>query len=269
MHVGVDPADEAGRVVRTLEAAGYQVTERTDAREFVALVLERADGRRAVRVISSRGVVVALDSHEPDGVRLRHGNVGLIHFDADRGHDVDGDGRPELVLTSGDDEPPCMTIVRIGADGRAMIASVQAEVLAPGACPTGLEDVDGDGVREVLVELRWPQLSLDEQVPAVRAPLLYEEGAWRAAGMPPVYEQRERAWREAALEEARRAPDVPRSLRLAVELAALAHLSEAPLAAQVERFDRALDELTLTAAQAESVARIRDVIRRGWRATEP
>jgi hypothetical protein len=266
MRVGVDPVDEAVRVTRTLTEAGFQVTQRAEGDGFVALAMARSDGRRAVRVISSRGVVVALDSHEPDGVRERHGPVRIVELDADRGYDVDRDGHPEVVVARGEDGPPCLAIVRIADDGRATVAPTDAEALAPGACPTALEDVDGDEIREVLVELRWPQLSLDERVPTLRAALVHDDGAWRATGMPVVYVQRERARRERALAESRDELDVPTAVRLAVELAALAHLTGASVAAQVERFDRALAGLVLSREEVDRIATIRAVIGAGWQA---
>jgi hypothetical protein len=270
MRVGVDPAAEAARVAGTLRDAGFEVRQRAEGEAFVALAFARPDGRKAIRVVTRRGVVVALDSHEADGVRERHGAVRLVALDAERGHDVDGDGRPEVVVARDADGASCLAIVRLAADGRATVAPTDAEALAPGACPAALEDVDGDDVREALVELRWPQLALEPRaVPSLRAALVHDDGAWRASGMPVVYAARERRRREEALTEARRALDVAEAVRLAVELAALAHLTGASVAAQVERFDGALAGLVLTEAQLARVEAIRAVIGAGWQADAP
>lgn len=270
MRVGVEPAEEAARVRATLTGSGFEVARRLEGEGFVALGFAHPEGRRAVRVITSRGVAAALDSHEPDGVRTRHGAVRLLAPDEGDGHDRDGDGLAEVVVARDAAGATCLAILRVGEDGRVTLAPTDAERLAPGACPSALADVDGDGTPEVLVELRWPDLTVEgmEAPPSLRAALVLDDGAWRASGLPVVYARRERARRLSALEAARRGFDVPAAIRLAVELAALAHLTGASVAAQVERFDEALAGVVLTRAQVDRVAAIRAVIGGGWRAPE-
>lgn len=266
LRVGVDPVEEARVVEGRLTESGWGTAQRVEGEGFVALAFEHPDGRRAVRVVTSRGVAVALDSHEPDGIRERHGPVSLVELDE---ADVDRDGRPEVVAARDQDGGRCIAILQVGGDGLVQVAPTDAEELAPGACPSALEDVDGDGVREVLVELRWPELALDEAAPTVRAALVADEGAWRATGAPVSYLERETERRLGLLARARQRLDVAASARIAVELAALAHLGGASPAAQVRRFDDALAGMVLTEAEQARVAEIRAVLAAGWRAPEP
>src|SRR5690606_26313548 len=143
VRVGTDPEREAEAVARGLEAGGYRATQRIAGDGFVALAFVReADDRRAVRVITRIGVAVALDSHETDGVRIRHGAVRLIETGA-RGDDVDLDGRPEVVVARDGEEGTCIAVIRIAEDGRPSAPAIEAEALAPGRCASSLEDVDG------------------------------------------------------------------------------------------------------------------------------
>ena len=265
IRVGVDPVEEAARVEETLTRAGWERTRRIDGEGFVALAFARND-RRAVRITTSRGIAVALDSHEPDGVRLRHGAVSLIEGDAS---DLDGDGRVDVVVSREEGSERCLAVLRIAEDGDATVAPIEAEALAPGACASELADIDGDGVVEALVTLRWPDLAIDGQVATLTAVLVLEDGGWRAGPMPVAYVEREEASRRDALMAARAARDVPSAARLGVELAALAHSSGAALSAQIARLDAALSGLVLTETQAAEVAAVRAVIAAGWQAPTP
>ena len=111
MRVGVEPEEEAVEVEAALREAGWTRTQRRTGDGFVALAFERGE-QYAVRVVSRRGVVVALDSHEPDGLRERHGRVSLPEPPRS---DLDGDGR-EDVLVARDDATGerCLAVVRRG-----------------------------------------------------------------------------------------------------------------------------------------------------------
>lgn len=264
LRVGVDTEDEAAAVERQLTSGGFTRTTRLTSPRFVALAFTREDGKRAVRVVTSRGVVASLDSHEADGVRERHGAVRLLELDGIE-HDVDGDGAPEVVVARDEASRVCHAVLRIDQEGRAIAVPDDAAELAPGGCVTGFEDVDGDGTMEALAGLSWPELALDG-VPRVDAVLVAHEGGFRARGAPVVHQTREREQREQALQAAHTRLDVAEALRLGVELAALAHLDGAALDAQVRRFDRALSGLVLTRGQLVAVRRARRWIAAGWRA---
>lgn len=263
MRVGVDPRQEAARVEQGLTDAGWQTRARVEGEGFVALGFQRAE-QRAVRVITRRGVAASLDSHEPDGVRERHGPVRLV----DGTLDVDRDDAPELTLARGDGDDACLAIVEIDDEGRVTLMPDDADALQPGSCVTALEDVDGDETPEALALLRWPELALESEVAEVRAVLTLEDGGWRARGTPTEFGEAERTGREERLTQARAARDLDAALRLAVELTALAHLDGATVPRQVERFDAALSGLVLTEPARDAAARAREVIASGWGAAE-
>ena len=170
VRVGTDPEREAEAVTRGLAAGGYRATQRIAGEGFIALAFVReADDRRAVRVITRIGVAVALDSHETDGVRTRHGAVRLVETGAS---DVDGDGRPEVVVARDGEEGTCIAVIRIAEDGRPSAPAIEADALAPGRCASSLEDVDGDGAQEAIMELAWPALAIaPTEIPALRVAL--------------------------------------------------------------------------------------------------
>lgn len=265
LRVGVDPSGEASLVVEALEGAGFALTQRIEAPAFIALAFVReSDGHRAVRVVTRVGVAVALDSHETDGVRVRHGEVRLVEPDGED-HDLDGDGRPEVVLARAQDDHDCLAIIRLYEDGRARAARIEAENVAPGSCASALRDVDGDGRLEAIVELEWRALALsDASVPSLSVALAASEGGWRAGAMPAEYEARERASRRAALADARARLDVASANRIGVELAALANLAGAPLAAQVRAYDEALAGLVVGQSVLDRVRAVRAYIAAGW-----
>lgn len=265
LQVGVDAEAEAEAVERQLTSGGFTRTTRLESPRFVALAFTREDGRRAARVVTSRGVVASLDSHEPDGVRERHGAVRLLELEGLTDHDLDGDGSPEVVVARDEEGRVCHAVLRIDEEGRALAVPDDAAELTPGGCVTGFADVDGDGAFEALARLSWPELALDA-VPRVDAVLVAHEGGYRARGVPAVHQTRERESREQALQVAHTRLNVPEALRLGVELAALAHLDGAAIGAQVARFDRAMQGLVLTRGQLVVVRRARRWIAAGWRA---
>lgn len=265
IRVGVDPEREAGAVVRGLTLGGYRPTQRIEGDGFVALAFVReADGRRAVRVLTRIGVAVALDSHETDGVRVRHGAVRLVDPGVDD-HDVDGDGRPEVVVARDDADGTCIAVIRIAEDGRASAPPIEIEEIARGRCASSLEDVDEDGRLEAMAQLTWPALALtDRETPSLRVALAARDGGWPAGAMPLGYEEREREARRAALAEARARLDVAAASRLGVELAALANLAGAPLASQAQRYDDALEGMVLREHERDRADAIRAYIASGW-----
>src|SRR5690606_14814769 len=107
------------------------------------------------------------------------------------------------------EEGTCIAVIRIAEDGRPSAPAIEAEALAAGRCASSLEDVDGDGGLEAIMQLTWPALAIVEaQVPALRVALPARHGGWPAGPMPIDYERREREVRAAALEQARARLDV-------------------------------------------------------------
>ncbi|MGF1467909.1 MAG: FG-GAP repeat domain-containing protein [Sandaracinaceae bacterium] len=265
LAVGVEPTEEAAHVAAMLAELGYREVRRVEGERFVAVELVTADERHAVRVVSTRGVVLALDSHEPDGVHLRDGPVELV---ATVATDLDGDGAEEVAVRLWDRarERHCLALVRIDGEGWPSPVTLEAGRVQRDACAARVSDVDGDGRAEVLVDLRWPRLALEGgEVPSLAVPLLPGDGAWRAVRAPATFTTEEAATREVALERARAAADVARAHRLGLELAALAHLRGEPAAAQLEAYDGALQGMVLPGAAVPAVDHARVLIAEGWR----
>src|SRR5687768_12724717 len=95
--MGVDPEREADAVVGTLNRGGYVLERREIISSAVVLELRNSEDFRAIRVVTTRGVALSLDSLEPDGMRARDGAVRL--FDLEQA-DVDRDGRDEIAIAT-------------------------------------------------------------------------------------------------------------------------------------------------------------------------
>lgn len=119
--VGVDPESEANAVTRQLEAHGYYEVRRLRGSTFTALGFApvRGDAEAGrVRVVTSRGISLALDSSEPTlltpGRTLR-----LLDFPYGDSRDVNRDGDAEVFVR----EQPlprgesCLRVYRVRASG--------------------------------------------------------------------------------------------------------------------------------------------------------
>ena len=238
LRAGVDPGVEATRLER--QYRGFRREVRIDARTFTALSM--VDGSRSlVRVVTSRGVALAVDAPEEHG-RTR---VGLLEgFPAD----LDGDGQEEVLVFADDPalDRRCIAIVRI-EDGVAREVRLSLDELDGDACVEQLADVDDDGRAEALVVVRFTELALGT---APRIVVPFGGTDWARLDRPELRE-RERAARSRAWETWEEA------YRAAVELAALAD------AEPVGAFDAALEAWAPTPAREAQCERAREVIA-GW-----
>jgi hypothetical protein len=259
----VDPQAETAALRRRLTAAGWGLTavrSGTTSRAFGA----RRDGDpplSLVRVVTARGVALALDSHETDGFRLRHGPVEVR---VELPPDVDGDGAEEVLVRRGDG---CLEVYRVLEGGFVTPVATEAARVDRDACPTRAADLEGDGVLELLVPLAWPELALDASaIPAIEVPLTADGGAWRAGRPHVAWLAAERAAREAALEEAVRRLDRAAVQRAAVERAALAHLAGASLSRQLADYDADTGRVVFGEAEVPRLDRTRERVASGWAA---
>ena len=260
--VGVDPELEARAVAHNLGEAGFRIERTVRVDGAVGLELRTEDDRRAIRIVTSRGVVSARDSLAEDGVRERDGRVRLVELER---ADVDADGSVELAIER--EDTGCLELVRIAPDGRASGVRLGAGALRTGACVTALRDVDARDGLEAIVTLAWPELALGERAPSIDVPLFAREGAYEYEPPPVSYLGAERERRTAELEAIRARRDLAEANRLGVELAALANLEGASFISQAEWHDRALAGIVLDAAQRTRVAEVRAFVVSGWRDT--
>jgi hypothetical protein len=119
--VGVDPEAEANAVVRQLEQRGYYEVRRLRGSTFTALgfaPVKHDTGAGRVRVVTLRGISLALDSSEPT-LLTKGRELRLLDFPYSDSRDVDRDGDPEIFVR---EEPlptgePCLRAYRVRATG--------------------------------------------------------------------------------------------------------------------------------------------------------
>lgn len=248
LPVGVDPAAEADRVAAGLARAGYAVVGRRTGDGWAAVAL--ADGERsAVRVTTRLGVRVALDAGPGD----TFDRLALFEPPAGR-DDLDGDGRPEIVLEARDRrfDRRCLRLLRVLDTGRVAGVPVPA-ALAPGeVCLVGL--VPGPAGVSPFAVAHLPDLAR-AAVPFVEVPLGFRGGALVPAAPGPAraFWDRAAGARREALAAARAALDVETFYRLAVELAVLERLRGAAGEATARAFEARFADLVLTPSRRASV----------------
>jgi hypothetical protein len=115
LRFGVAPDEEAHLAVEPLLRAGYRLVARQDGHTFVALELRRGTEDRAIRVITRRGVALALDALEPNQVVVRDGRIELVPHP--RPFDLDADGREDLFVGAEHRDHLCVLPLRVDEDG--------------------------------------------------------------------------------------------------------------------------------------------------------
>lgn len=166
LRAGVNPSAEATRLER--QYRGYRRTVRIDAETYSAFAMEDR-GQSLVRVVTERGVALAVEAPEEHG----RSRVGLVDG---LPPDLDGDGHEEVLVFADDPalDRRCVAIVRI-EDGRAREVRLQLPTHGD-ACIESFADADGDGTAEAIVVVRFGQLALGS-APSVN--LVYGAPAWR------------------------------------------------------------------------------------------
>jgi hypothetical protein len=265
LQVGVDPAVEAEAVAAALSRAGFRVRTRVDGDRFTALsFVHRQDATTAIRVITSRGVALALDAAGADAP------LDLLAPPERGDHrarlDVDGDGHDEVVVRATDAAlaRDCLQVLRISEDGVVRDIPARGD-LPSGPCIETLHDVNADGAADAIAVIRFPDLARDH-VPSLAVPLIVRDGSWSPAGRAAaVHFDDQRTARRSALATARDQVDVEHAYRLAVELAAIERFTGADTPAQIAAFDTALSGLVVDEPQSRAIAAARAAIAAGWR----
>ena len=263
LRVGVDPIAEADAVLSALERAGYRRSRRLEAPAWSAFEARRGP-LRAIRVITARGVALALDSHEPDGLVPRHGAISLVEPSSAGAHDVDRDGADEIVIGAEIEGRTCLLPFRVDAEGAVSPRAPDLRSLGPDVCIEALRDVDGRGDVEAVVVLRAPSLRR-AAMPSVEVPLEFDlEGIARVGTTPVGHLESERARAAEALRVALEAPDPESIYVLAIEAALRARGAGAAVVEQVEAFDRTLARAVIPRAMVADIVRARATVEGGW-----
>lgn len=266
LELGVDARAEAAAVAESLARGGFTLRRRIDGADVVGLVFDGPGGATALRVVTKRGIALAIDEAAAEGGPARR--LDLV-APGGAARDLDRDDRVELLVSVHDvlTEQTCLGVVRVARDGSAREVPLEAGWLAPDACAGSLVDANADGTPELAVVARFPLLAI-EATPRITVPFGGRRGTWAPLSPreAPAFFERERRERESALRDARARLDLADAHRLAVELAALARLAGRDPAGQVAAFDRALLGLVVTEPQAQAIARTRAFVYRGWSA---
>jgi hypothetical protein len=117
--LGVDPNAEVDALARQLETSGFTIVRRLHGQHFGALGAASADGRPVkVRVVTARGIALALDPNERDLTQPPR-RYALLPPPSSETHDADGDGFEEVfvhVLPEAGDAP-CIRVYRVRDSG--------------------------------------------------------------------------------------------------------------------------------------------------------
>jgi len=273
LRFGVDPDQEANAVIESQKERQYRLAQRLVGKHFTALgFMDRGGRSSAVRILTLRGIGVALDSR-PQSALQAVTRYALIAPPIKDTHDADKDGFEEVFVEERTPNESCLRVYRIRDVGAVDRVVVDAQVLGQRVCPRSAIDLDGDGVVELWTEVDLRGFPIvGAAAPRLSLPLWADQHRFVArAGT-----QAQRAWvagervqREAALQRARAQLDVGTCYVLAVELAALVYLERGDPTAQLAAFDRALTGLVLSPPQAAAGSKARARIYTDWNVPEP
>jgi len=251
--IGVDVDTETRAVTDNLTSRGFVLGSSQSGEGYRAFGASHPDGRTLVRVVTRVGIALALDVpvHErDDAIRLR--TVA---------------GISDLVVTRVDSalDRECSALLRPAPDGRVKGVPIELDYFGDGACVEEIRDLDEDGHPELLTRL-FAERAFGDGVPEVPGVLVAHDGGYRRAGPEDcqVFWDGEEARRRSETDEARRALDVPRALRIAAELALLARGRHGSMTAQVMAFDAAMAGLVLSPEEARGAGEARRYIADGW-----
>ena len=259
LRFGVDPDAEAKQVVAHFERAGRRKQVQLRGRHFTALGFVDARGEpAAVRVLTARGIALALDSREGDA--LQPAQAFNLLAPPQEGHDADADGFEEVFVLRRQGGRGCIEAFRIRDVGFVDPVSIEPGALQ--GCAQELADVDADGVLELLVMLRYPIEGLSE-VPQVHIPLFAADHRFSPNPEHPAFADFvavQRAARQGSLSTAARSGQGERALRIAVELAALEAFSQAPSPDPLAALEQALAQAALAPELEPLADTVRDVL---------
>jgi hypothetical protein len=265
LRFGVDPRDEANTLVKSYAEKSERLALRIMGQHFTAIsFIDRSGRATRTRVVTARGIALALDPGPlPLEPTLRY---ALLGNPIPNTQDADGDGFEEVFVEQRSRRETCLAVYRVRDVGFVDPVPVNFSLFGAERCPNTVMDIDHDGRAELLADV--PLLDFE-----LAAPPMLRVALWANRhryvlrdenGRQANYVAQQEAEHERALEEARAAHDTQASLRLAVELAALARLLDRPTADQLSRFDDALAGLGLAPRDKARAAQARAQIAADW-----
>jgi len=243
LAVGVDPSVEAHTLETSLAASSYRVTSEVTGEGWTAFAMTREDGASLARVVTHRGVVVAVDELPTPLAPAR--GVLSVEPSPPSGTDVDRDGTSDVVLARQERDRRCLMMLGIDADGGGHALVVDAANLASDLCVEDVRDVDGNEAPEAIVRVRARSLAR-QAIPVADLPLERDAtGVYRRVDPAERFVADERRTRAARLAIARAAPDAEAVYTIALELALVAYAAGEAPDAQVQAFDDAMSGVVL------------------------
>jgi hypothetical protein len=240
--VGVDPAAEMQAVTDTMQAHGFVVAQRVETPHFIAVALNSEEAS-ALRIVSTRGVVLALDSGTQDNV---------LTLDPRTGSDLDGDTLADIVLVRAEATRTCLALARVHADGYLETVATDTTGLEGATCIEALRDVNDDDHIDALEPMHASELGFDASITVALTRV--DDGSF---ALHPedvsTYFADERARREALVMLAVDAANQHALMRLAFELAWLERitLADGDTSRIARAFDTAIGHLPLSPALSE------------------
>jgi len=262
---GVEPREEAERVAAHLARAGFEEAARAEVGGVIALAMVRpADRLHAVRIITPRGVTVAIEAApEPTGPDTAAAMRGTLVLDPRSGSDLDGDGRSDLLVVRSEPARSCWLVLAVTNAREVEPLGVDTSDLDRDLCLEDLRDVNDDGTVEAIVGVRATSLART-RVPRAELPLERDEaGTYRRVPPAVSFLSRETARLDAALAAARAEGDAEACYTLAIERALLLRAAGRSVEAQLSAFDEAVAATVWTEGLGEALDAARLAIASG------
>ncbi len=153
LRFGVDTNEEANAVIESQKQRNLQLAQRLLGKHFTALGFMDKSGRsRAVRILTVRGVGVALDSR-PETATEPPKSYAVIAPPIKDTHDADHDGFEEVFVEERTSKDSCLRVYRVRDVGFVDPVIVETQIFGREICPRSAVDLDGDGVVELWSEV--------------------------------------------------------------------------------------------------------------------
>lgn len=243
LAVGVDPITEAHTLEASLAGDGFRSSSEAQGPGWAGFAMTRPDGASLARLVTRRGVVVALDE-TPSAIAPTRGVLG-IEPAPPSGTDLDGDGTNDVVLSRTEADRRCLMVVGVDDDGGARPLVVDTANLALDVCLEEVRDVDGNEAPEAIVRVRARALAR-ASVPVADLPLERDDtGEYRRVDPAERFIALERGARRARIGAARATPDAEAVYTAAVELALVSFVAGESPDVQVQAFDEGMSGVVL------------------------